>query len=62
MYKDLSMTLKDFLMECLNTSRGDLHVEVRIDSGIPIPFEDVFEIIYEKGFFLFRAKKGDEDG
>ena len=51
------MNVSEFIIEILEKTKGRSYLDVAIDSGVPKPFEDLFEIIIDKGFLLFKAKK-----
>lgn len=51
------MDVNEFVIKILQASRGDGRLQVKVDSEAPISIEDVFGIVKEKGFLLFRYKK-----
>ncbi len=49
------MTIAD-LIRYLLRGRNDVSLEVCIDASIPIPILEVYDIVFDKGFLLFRKK------
>lgn len=54
------MKLKDLIIKLMEVGFV-VDDDIRIDGGVPIPIEDVFEIVREKGFILFRTKPKPEE-
>ena len=54
------MNVVEFVTKILEVCRGDARLMVKIDAGIPVPFEEVYKIKHEKGFLLFCPKEKDE--
>ncbi|KKL80120.1 hypothetical protein LCGC14_2007910 [marine sediment metagenome] len=54
------MRVFKLITKLLEASGGDGHLDVRIDAGIPIPIEELFEIESGKGFLLLIPKKKEE--
>ena len=51
------MRVSDLIVQIIETGAMMID-EVKIDSGITLPFEDVFELKRDKGNLLIKLKEG----